>query len=272
MHQALRRLVEVPLQMADQARAVIHHPEQHGLDPGPRAVEHLARAVMEVQVPERADVIDLEASDLKAFEPVTRHERALGGALRAGLPEHALGDQEAPDGGVGRHGRVAGEQDCAQVVEVQLHGPARMLAVLAGQDVDGVLAQAREAPGLGVYPASEDCDRIARRARGVIPALDGGNPERHVQPRDRMTPGLGRERAQRVDQAPRCGWRGHQGADDREAQARPAIAQQWIGHRDQGSLPNVRRTMRRNRKTSLQSLAGADHWHVLRVASSQHAR
>ena len=81
VHQALGGLVEIPLQVADQARAIVEDAEQHRLDPGAGAGEHLARAVVEVQVPERADVLDLEAAHLQLLEAVAGRQRAVGGPL-----------------------------------------------------------------------------------------------------------------------------------------------------------------------------------------------
>jgi hypothetical protein len=48
----MKACVEIPLQVADQARAIVDDAEQHRLDPGPGAGQHLARGVMEVEVPE----------------------------------------------------------------------------------------------------------------------------------------------------------------------------------------------------------------------------
>jgi hypothetical protein len=65
VHQALRGLVQVPLQVAHQARAVVDDAQQHRLDPGAVASEHLARGVVEVQMPQRRDVLDLVAAHLQ---------------------------------------------------------------------------------------------------------------------------------------------------------------------------------------------------------------
>ncbi len=65
MNQALGDFVEIPLQVADQPRTVIDDAEQEQLDPVACAPQHLARGMMEIQVPQRADVIDLEAAYLQ---------------------------------------------------------------------------------------------------------------------------------------------------------------------------------------------------------------
>jgi hypothetical protein len=70
MHQRLGGLVEIPLQMANQARAIIDDAQQHRLGPGAGPREYRAAGMMEIQMPKGADVIDLEAPDLQSFEPV----------------------------------------------------------------------------------------------------------------------------------------------------------------------------------------------------------
>jgi len=54
MNQTLCALIKIPLQVAHQARAVIDHAQQHGGDPQAFAGEDLARAVMEIKVPQYA--------------------------------------------------------------------------------------------------------------------------------------------------------------------------------------------------------------------------
>src|SRR5216684_1510448 len=102
-------------------------------------------------------------------------------------------------------------------------------------------------------------------ARGVVPALEGRDAESDVEPRDRMTPGLAGEQSQGAVQFARCGWCRQQGADDREAQARPAIALNRIGYCIQGALPLTRRRWQRLRERSLRILAWGGYRHPLRV-------
>jgi hypothetical protein len=147
VHQALRRLVQVPLQVAHEARAIVDDAQQHRLDPGAGAGEHAARGVVEVQVPQRGDVLDLEAAHFQLLQPVARGHGALGGPPGPGLTVHALSAQVAPQRRVRRHRRAGVLRlAChAQVVQVQLRRPARMLAVLDGQCRDGHGVQAGEA-------------------------------------------------------------------------------------------------------------------------------
>jgi hypothetical protein len=48
--------------MANQVRAVVDHAYQHGRYPFPLAGKHLARPMVEIQIPQAVDVIDLEAA------------------------------------------------------------------------------------------------------------------------------------------------------------------------------------------------------------------
>ena len=100
---------------------------------------------MEIEMPERIDMIDLEAAYLEALETVPCEQRAVAGAFRAGLAEHALRLEVTAHGGVGRQRFVTSRQGYAQVVEMQLHGPAGMLAVLGDQVRDGGGREAGEA-------------------------------------------------------------------------------------------------------------------------------
>jgi hypothetical protein len=50
MHEGLGRLVEVPLQVTDQARAVVDEADQHRRRPLAASGEDLARAMVEVEV------------------------------------------------------------------------------------------------------------------------------------------------------------------------------------------------------------------------------
>jgi hypothetical protein len=56
--------VEVPLQVAAQPRAIVDHAEQLWVLPRAGGRQHLARALVEVEVPQRVDVADLEAARL----------------------------------------------------------------------------------------------------------------------------------------------------------------------------------------------------------------
>ena len=96
MNEALCGFLQIPLQVADQARAIVDDAEQERFGPGAGGSDDAARAVMEIQMPERADVIDLEAADFELFEAVAGRQCAVGRALGPCLFEHALGAKVAP--------------------------------------------------------------------------------------------------------------------------------------------------------------------------------
>ena len=197
MNQALGGFVEIPLQVADQTRAVIDDAEQQGFDPVACAPQHLARGMMEIQMPQRTDVIDLEAADLQSFEPVAGQERPCGGAFRTGLAEHAAGCQIPPDRGIRRDSGIAAGQGGAQVVDVQLHGPAGMLAILGRQDVDGPRRETGEAADVVAQAVPQGGDWIGGRLGGVVPAFQGRDAEANLLVSERMTPGLGSQGLER---------------------------------------------------------------------------
>jgi len=66
--EGVRRLGEVPLGVAAQARAVVEHAEQDRRHPCAVGEEHRARAMVKVQVPEAVDVRGLVAAHLPALE------------------------------------------------------------------------------------------------------------------------------------------------------------------------------------------------------------
>ena len=82
MDQFPAALVGVPLSVTKEARAVVDEADQEGFDVGAAASQHLARAVMEVQVQELQDVFDLVAAHLALLEPVAGGDGAVGAALR----------------------------------------------------------------------------------------------------------------------------------------------------------------------------------------------
>ena len=192
---------------------------------------------MEVHVPECRNVLDFEAADLELFQTIARREGALGSSLRSGLAMHPLSSQIAPYRGVRGHRRAARLASHPQVIQVQLRRPARMFAVLVHQRRDGHRRQTGEEPLVGAKPVLQSGHRIGGTPRLVVPALQGRGAEAHVKARDRMTPGPGRQRCERADQLSRLGGCGEQGADDREAQARPSITFGGIGNCRQCRAP-----------------------------------
>ncbi len=102
MDQALGRLVQIPLQMAHQAGSIINDTQDHRRHPLPLTGENFARTVVEVQVPKCIDMVHLKAAHLQTLQPVTRGQGTGSGAFGLGLAEHALGQEVAAHGLVGR--------------------------------------------------------------------------------------------------------------------------------------------------------------------------
>ena len=127
---------------------------------------------------------------------------------------HPLGQQVAPHRGVRGHARVARLAGNAQIVQLQLRRPARMLAVLAGQRGNGLSAQAGEATRVAAQAVFERGHRVRRAPGRVVPALQRRGTEAHVQARDGVAPGLGGQRDERAIQLPGLGRCGHQRTDD----------------------------------------------------------
>ena len=64
MHQVLRGLREVPLDVAAQSRVVIEDAQRDRAQPLAAVSEHLERTVVEIEMPQGADVLGFVAADL----------------------------------------------------------------------------------------------------------------------------------------------------------------------------------------------------------------
>ena len=112
VHQALGGLVGVPLDMAGEPGAVVEHAQGERRDPGAGSGQHLARAVVEVQVKQRADVVDLVAAHLARLGLALAHGFARTPPARCAVTHHALRIEVAADRRVrGQHdARLAGRR------------------------------------------------------------------------------------------------------------------------------------------------------------------
>ena len=191
MDQTLRGLIKVPLQVAHQAGAIINHTQKHGCDPQAFAGENLTRAVVEIKVPKCVDVVELKAAYFELLQAVTGSERSGRCALRGGLTEHAMGLEVAPDRRVGGHRNAAAFELGQQVVEMQLHGPAGVLAVLRCERLNELRVQAGELPHVVALAVAQNCDRISAAAGCVVPAFQRGGAEANIQTGIRVTPRFG---------------------------------------------------------------------------------
>lgn len=175
-------------------------------------------------MPKGIDVVHLEAAHLQAFQPIPRSQGPGGGALHTGLAKHALRQEIAAHRGVRRQRGVTVFESGAQVVKVQLHRPAGMLAVLLGQGVNDGLRQTGEVGNTPTQAVLQGGHRVGCLARRVVPALQAGQAKRGVESSAWVAPGFCRKCAQCAVQFT-SGRRGsQQGANDDEAQARPSIA------------------------------------------------
>lgn len=114
--EAFRGLLEVPLGVADEARAVIEDRQQHRAYPLPVDGENLQGAVMKVQVPESTHILGLEAARLAGLSallgqalalPLTgRHPPAPPPTVRHHVaPQARIGRQRPPSGLLGNENR-----------------------------------------------------------------------------------------------------------------------------------------------------------------------
>ena len=177
MRDVLGVLAQIPLQMTGEARAIIEYAEQHRARPLPARGEYLTRADMTVPVIQAPDVLGLVAAHF------ARRQARLGALCasrapraQARSPAKALGVEEATQRRVGGHRlqRRLRLRECAQIVVVQLHRPARMRGVLFAQRLADRKRQVLRA-GIGAHLASKHSDRIAPLTAGAMqPALDSG--------------------------------------------------------------------------------------------------
>ena len=85
MNEIFGPFVRVPLGVTEEPGSIVDEPHQQRLDPLTFTGEHLAGAVMEVQVQQLQDILDLVAADLALLPPATELPRTFDITLR-GLP------------------------------------------------------------------------------------------------------------------------------------------------------------------------------------------
>ena len=147
----LGRLVQIPLEMAGQTRTVIEDAEQQRRPPFALGRQHLARAVMEIPVPQAVDVLGLVAAHLARLQSGLRRQRAgrLPGTPRPVL-DQVVGAQEAAHRRIGRRGPELGalRDQGDQVVVVKLGAPALVRGILGKQRLAQGVAHRRLAAGV----------------------------------------------------------------------------------------------------------------------------
>ncbi len=166
MDEGLGGLVEVPLRVAAEPRAVVENAEQLRLLPLSARRQDRTRALVKVQMSEAVHVRDLVRARL------ARPERLALGVFPiapfAGAQETLLLHEAA-------HRRVAGHgpearvfaRERDEVVVMKLEGPARMIAVLARDRLGERGAQARMGARMRGDPTREGGERIVGAAGDV---------------------------------------------------------------------------------------------------------
>ena len=88
VHEGLGRFVGVPLEVTGEPGAIVEHAEQMRGEPRAGGGEHLARALVEIQMPEAVDVLGLEAAHLEVLA-AARRARAAPGVAAGAAPRAA---------------------------------------------------------------------------------------------------------------------------------------------------------------------------------------
>lgn len=227
MDDGLGGLVKIPLQVADEPGAIVDDAEEQRRVPSAARRQYLARAVMDVPVPEAADIRGLVAADLARGQ--ARFGLPCAGGLAVARPPpfvQAVRAQETPDGGIGRERAqvraAVGER--RQVVMDQLGAPSGMVGVeLAHGEVDRRGDRALPA-GIAPALAAQDGDRVlALVERAIIPALDGCDGEPHRFVAGRVQPAALGEPGQLGLEGAGVRWGRQQMSDNREPEPGPAF-------------------------------------------------
>jgi hypothetical protein len=170
------------------------------------------------------DVFDFVAAHLALFKPVARGNGAITAALGRPLAPKSLRFEIASYARVRRTHEARGAQRDPQVVVVQLRGPPRVIAVLRGQCRDRLGRQTREPPDVAPHLITQRPHGVSGLLGRVQPALDRRDAKAHVEPGERMSPGLSRQHGQRLVKFAGNRWCREQRSNDREAQPRPPIS------------------------------------------------
>ena len=136
MHQILGGLREVPLDVSAQTRVVIKDPQRDRTQPLAPGSEHFERSVVEIQMPQGADMRGFIAADLSRLASLLGAN--LSRALMRRSPRffgQATGLHVAFDRGIRREPPERGLRlhQGSEIIEVELIAPVWMVAVLENQ-------------------------------------------------------------------------------------------------------------------------------------------
>ena len=224
MHEVLRGLGQIPLQVRTVPRVIVQDAQSQRPLPLATRGDHLQRPVMEVQVPQPADVLGLVTADLTPLTPQRRQQfSGVFLRLQTGLAHQPLGHHVPPHRGVGlqRTEYFLGLHQGLQVVVVQLIGPVRVIVVLVRQTLEEVRLQGH-LPAIFPHGPPQAAQRIVPLLpRTVQPTFQRLGRETHLAAAHRMRPGLGGQRFDGgLEFSPRRG-RTQQRTHHREAKTRP---------------------------------------------------
>ena len=244
VHERLGGFVEIPLQVAAEAGAVVENAEQLRGLPLSRGGEHGTRALVEVQVPETVHVRHLVRTRLTRDEGLAARWLAMATFARA---QEALAFHEAAQRRVAGNGSktriLASERE--QVVVMELEAPSGVIAMLAGDRFGERVAEAGVGAGVSVDLARKRSERICGRASDVPPSLDGLEREADGLAVGRVAPGARGELLDAAFELARVSGRSEQRADDLKAQTGPSHTRAGrvigIGHANRARSDGLRR-------------------------------
>src|SRR5262249_29739494 len=133
VHQVFSGLREIPLNVTAKSRMVIENAQRNRVQPLAAGSKHLEGPMVEIEMPQRPDVVSLIAADLSRLASLFR-ERFAGAPLGhwPGLAHPAVSQHVSPYRGITAQpaeGRF-GLHERGEVVVVQLVTPVRVIAVL----------------------------------------------------------------------------------------------------------------------------------------------
>ena len=237
MHQGLGGLVQIPLQMADQAGVIVDDRQQQRRGPDAGAGEHLARAVMKVQMPQGMDILGLVAAHLAGLQAPggllgpRRAARMDPTPVQAGAlheAAHAWHRRATARGSRRLPPRRRGCRSAAAPSSRGARGTGRCTASIS-RGVEAALHARHRAVGAGAAPPPGP----ARRGRGSTSAPTWQSRNARGRPVTGCRQSLAASAFKPRPQFSRRRWIGQQRADDGKAQPRPTIGVTelfFVGH------------------------------------------
>ena len=200
--------------MAAEPRVIVHDAEQHGLLPLAARQHDAAPGDMEVEVPERMHVRDLERPPLARHEAFFELVAPGSAALAQTVMLHVTANR-------GVAGQLAKRRilppNHQQIVVDEAVAPTRMVTAQTPNLFRHGFRHARMRASVLGYLALQSADRILCVARRVEPALDGFGTEPHHLARGGVAKGFRRQLGDAGGELARLGRRRQELADDLKA-------------------------------------------------------